>query len=168
MIFCIKRWLKAIGIAQNCHILVFFREFRRGKDNLQVRKDEFDAVFFSLSTSPNRPVGESPSRGVAESGSRFSLTNIDKWKCKGDNLIAFISNRTGQKSAYITVWQFAVFFSNFLSHAQKYIPGFYFFFRTLPVSEMLFRFVRPLSSRESCLYCNSPYQHGEGTDLKNV
>ncbi len=35
MIFCIKRLLKAAGISQNCHILVFFRGFRRGKDHLR-------------------------------------------------------------------------------------------------------------------------------------
>jgi hypothetical protein len=38
--------MKAAGIAQNCHILVFFHGFRRGKDDLHVRKDDFDAVFF--------------------------------------------------------------------------------------------------------------------------
>jgi hypothetical protein len=34
--------LKATGIAQNCHTLVFFRGFRRGKDDIRVRKGDFD------------------------------------------------------------------------------------------------------------------------------
>ncbi len=46
MIFWIKRWLKAAEIAENGHILAFFRGFRRGKDDLRVRKDDFEAVFF--------------------------------------------------------------------------------------------------------------------------
>ncbi len=64
MIFCTKWWLKAPGIAQNCHILVFFHGFRRGKDDLRMRKGHFDAVFF-LSATPR--VGESPTRRVEES-----------------------------------------------------------------------------------------------------
>ncbi len=36
----------AAGIAQNCHILAFFRGFQRGTDDLRVRKDDFEAVFF--------------------------------------------------------------------------------------------------------------------------
>ncbi len=38
--------------------IVFFLEFRRGKTDLRVRKDDFDAVFFSqrLSNSPCRGV----------------------------------------------------------------------------------------------------------------
>jgi hypothetical protein len=57
-----------------CHILVFFCEFWRGKDDLHVRKDYLDAVFFLSAT-----------RRLTESGSGFLLTNIDKWKCKRDN-----------------------------------------------------------------------------------
>ncbi len=57
---------------------MFFSRISEEKDNLHVRKDDFDAVFF-LSLTPQ----------LAESGIRFLLTNIDKWKCKGDNLILF-------------------------------------------------------------------------------
>ncbi len=64
--------MKAAGIAQNCHILVFFREFWRGKDDLRVRKDDFDAVFF-LSATPR--LAESESRRLAESGSRQLVFN---------------------------------------------------------------------------------------------
>jgi hypothetical protein len=64
--------LKAAGIAQNSGL---FSQILEGKDDLRVGKDHFDAVFF---LSVTRQVRES-----------FCLTNIDKWKCKGDNLILF-------------------------------------------------------------------------------
>ncbi len=43
--------------------IVFFREFWRGKDDLCVRKDDFDAVLF-LSTTPR--IAESGSRQLSE------------------------------------------------------------------------------------------------------
>ncbi len=66
MIFCTKWWLKAAGIAQNCHFLVFLREFRSGKDNFRVLS------FFSqrLPVSPSQWVADSPSMGVADSPTR--------------------------------------------------------------------------------------------------
>jgi hypothetical protein len=54
--------------------IVFCREFRCGKDDLRVRKDNFDAVFFS--------------QRLPDSSSHFLITIIDKWKFKGDNFIA--------------------------------------------------------------------------------
>jgi hypothetical protein len=58
----------------------FLANFGGGKDNLHVRKDDLDAVFFLSAT---------PRLGVVYLRIGFSITNIGKWKFKGDNFIAF-------------------------------------------------------------------------------
>ncbi len=51
--------------------IVFFRDFRRGKGDLRVRKDDFDAVFFLSATPQVGRLAESGSRRLADSRAKL-------------------------------------------------------------------------------------------------